>query len=269
MAKKGGEVIPFKPRRRGPVVLRWLLTVGILTLLVGISLLHIPIFTLREIEVVGNASLSTEDVIRLSTLEVGTNLFRLRTGQLREWLKVSPWVKEVSIRRVLPDKLSIEIEERVPYFLVPYYTSFLEVAADGTILCPASADLKDVPLPILTGLKIEDPVLPGQSLHCREWDSLISVMEGIPSDFPLVIVEVHLSRDKELVFYTSEGIQILFGQAVDIAQKIALIHNTCQEIDDPLQTINVRSGERVHVLLKQYGSETRGDFSPDLGKNNT
>ena len=71
----------------------------------------------------GNASLSTEDVIRLSTLEVGTNLFRLRTGQLREWLKVSLG-KEVSIRRVLPDKLSIEIEERVPYFLVPYYTSF-------------------------------------------------------------------------------------------------------------------------------------------------
>lgn len=269
MAKKGGEVLPFKPPRRSPVVLRWILVVVILSLLVGILLFHVPVFTLQKIEIVGHERLSTGDVIRLSTLEVGTNLFHLKTRQLREWIKISPWVKEVSIRRVLPDKLSIELEERVPYFLVPYYTSFLLVAADGTILSPVPGDIQDISLPILTGLKVEDPVLPGQSLYCGEWDSLIRVMEGIPSDLPVVIVEVHLSQDKELVFYTGEGTQIFFGQAIDIAPKMALIRSTCLEIDSPLQTINVRSGEKVHVLPKQYSPHTGGDLSPNLTKNST
>ena len=269
MGKKGGEVIPFKPRRRGSVLLRWLFTAGILTLLTSVLLIQFPLFTLEEIEVVGNKRISTEDVISLAALEIGTNLFHFKTRQLEEWIKVSPWIKAVSIRRVLPDKLSIEIQERTPYFLVPYYTSFLLAAADGKILCPAPADFRDATLPILTGLQIEDPVLPGQSLYCQGWESIISVMESIPLDFPQAIAEVHLSKDKEIVLYTSEGIQILFGQAVDIPRKIALIQNTFLEIDSPVQTINVRSGERVHVSLKQYESGTGRDLSPNPRESDT
>lgn len=269
VARKGGEVIPLKPRRRRPKLWPWLLFLGIFILLVGVLLLYIPVFTLQEIRVVGNEKLTKDDLICLSSLEMGTNLLHIKTQQLKEWIKVSPWVKEVSVRKIFPDKLSLEIRERTPYFLLPYYTSFLFVAEDGTILGPAPGDLREVTLPILTGIKIEDPALPGQSLYCQGWDSLIDVLESIPSDFPLVIVEVNLSGDKELVLYTSEGIQILLGQAVDVSRKLALIEGVCREVNGPLQTINVRNGKRAHVALKQYGAEIKEDLSPDLGKNGT
>jgi cell division protein FtsQ len=233
-------------------MVRYFLLVGILALLVGIFLQYVPIFTLREIYVFGNTKLQDEDVIRLSALEIGSNLFSLKIRQPRECIKVSPWVKEVSLKKAWPDKLYIEVQERTPYFLVPYYTTFLLAAEDGTILCPAPDRLDNIPLPILTGVQIEDPVLPGQTLHCLVWDNLIDVVKGFPPDFPEKIVEVHLSPDQELVLYTAGGIQILFGQAVDITRKITLIGETCREIDSPIETINVRGGERVHVSLKHF-----------------
>lgn len=250
MGREGGEIVPFKPRRRGLRVCRFLVFLGLIILLLGTLVYHVPVFTLQEIKIEGNMRLRDEDVLRLTELETGTNLFRIKLWQLREWLLASPWVKEVSIRRLLPDGLSIVVEERTPSFLVPYYTSFLLVAADGTILCPAPANIEGIMLPILTGLDIKDPALPGQSLHCQALDGLVAVLESFPEDFREMIAEIHLSGDGGLVFYTGEGVQILFGQAADTAQKVALIQETLRELDGSLAVINVRSGDKVHVLLK-------------------
>ncbi|MGB4377712.1 MAG: FtsQ-type POTRA domain-containing protein [bacterium] len=250
MEKKGGKIVPFKGRRRGLKVSRFLILLGFIILLLGPLLYYVPIFTLQRIEIEGNVRLTADDIVRLTALEPGSNLFRLKLWQLREWLLASPWIKEATIKRILPDGLSIVVKERTPYFLVPYYTSFLLVAADGTILCPVSGDIEDIMLPILTGLELEDPALPGQSLHCPELDELVAVLEEFPEDFKGMLAELHLSEGGELVFYTGEGVQILFGQAVDSAQKLALIQETLRELDGSLAVINVRRGDRVHVIFK-------------------
>jgi len=248
--RKGGKIIPFKGRRRGLKGARFFIYLGFLLLSLGPLLYYVPIFTLQRIEIEGNVRLTAEDVLRLTALEPGTNLFRIKSWQLREWLLASPWVKEVTVRRELPDALVIVLEERTPSFLVPYYTSFLQVAADGIILGPVSDTIEDFKLPILTGLEIKDPALPGQSLHCQQLADLVAVLEYFPADLREMLAEIHLSGNGELVFYTGEGVQILFGQAEDSAQKVALLRETLRELDGSLAVINVRRGDRVHVLFK-------------------
>ena len=69
MEKKGGKIVPFKGRRRGLKVSRFLILLGFIILLLGPLLYYVPIFTLQRIEIEGNVRLTADDIVRLTALE--------------------------------------------------------------------------------------------------------------------------------------------------------------------------------------------------------
>lgn len=259
MGRKSGKVVPFRPRQRRFKIIKFLFVFTALVLAVYMILLCYPVFTIRVIEVTGNERLSHEDIMRLAALEPGSNILHLKPRQVEEWIRTSPWVKEATVKRLLTGTVIIQVKERTPAFLVPYYTSFLLLAGDGVILGPAPHDLiKDIELPVLTGLELTDPVTSGESVGDQRLDNLVRAMASFPSPFWQEVAEFHLTPDGEVVIYTKDGVQILFGQASHVPEKIQLIERTCQEVLDPIETINVRSGKRVHVRLREFATGGEG-----------
>jgi cell division septal protein FtsQ len=113
-------------------------------------LLEDPFFRTREIEVEGCRKVSKEELLGLIKVEGMPNLFTLRLKEISRRLESHPWVEQVKIKKVFPNKLWIQVKERKPIAIVqleePYY-----IDAHGVIFSPVG-DQDQYDYPFLTGL---------------------------------------------------------------------------------------------------------------------
>jgi cell division protein FtsQ len=96
-------------------------------LLVGLALgsLHLyryatssPFFATRTVNVAGNVRLQRDAVLSLTGVQAGDNSLAVSIAGMEKSISQSPWVEEVSVKRILPDRFDIQLRERSPWFWV-------------------------------------------------------------------------------------------------------------------------------------------------------
>jgi cell division protein FtsQ len=139
----------MRERRVGAVAVLALVVVGV----GGWLVVNSPLFSVRHIRVLGNITLTADEVISLAGVSEGENLFRLAPGDLEEALRRNPWVAEVAVEREWPSTLVLRVTERAPvgWARVSGDRRVL-VAADGTVL--AAVKRKPDQLPSLGSLEL-------------------------------------------------------------------------------------------------------------------
>ncbi|GMR04956.1 MAG: FtsQ-type POTRA domain-containing protein [Thermodesulfobacteriota bacterium] len=170
-------------RRAGRFVKRLFLAVFIIGALgfTGYSALWLyraalktPYLTLRTVNVTGNERVTAEEVITLSGVHEGKNIFSFSIAEAKKGVKKNPWVDEVRLKRRLPDTLSFEIKERRPVAIVKMDRLYV-MDSHGIIfkkLSPGDA----VDLPVVTGLD-DSASGPGEGDYVAGLMRLISLLE--------------------------------------------------------------------------------------------
>ncbi|MHB8109421.1 MAG: cell division protein FtsQ/DivIB [Syntrophorhabdaceae bacterium] len=85
-----------------------------------------PLFFLKNIKVNGLSQLGDQETMTKITPYLTQNIFKVDLAQVRESLSKHPFVKEVSIKRVYPFSLVIDVKEKKP--------SALWLQPDGAVL---------------------------------------------------------------------------------------------------------------------------------------
>ena len=76
---------------------------------------HLPVFPLREIRVIGDVGhVTNEQVAAVTARELRGNFFTVDLAQAREAFEKLPWVRTVNVRRQWPDRLEVAVEEHQP-----------------------------------------------------------------------------------------------------------------------------------------------------------
>src|SRR5262245_20857944 len=149
-ARKGGF-----PMRRVWIVVR-ALAIAALVIVGGWSafrmLISAPALQVGHLVVRGNERLSTGEVLALVDELRGQNILTVRLGAWRDRVLTSPWVDDVSIRRVLPSTLEITVRERRPMGVGRLGTSLYLVDPRGVIVDEYGPNYADIDLPIVDGL---------------------------------------------------------------------------------------------------------------------
>lgn len=114
-------VVPHRRRSRTVMLLKpFLLAV----LLVGLPLATAlwiytsPRFQLGEVRISSTDQVSTEEVAAALAPLRGRHLLGLSLEDVADRLTANPWIKNVAIRKQLPDRLVVQIEERQPVALL-------------------------------------------------------------------------------------------------------------------------------------------------------
>lgn len=115
----------------------------------GFLLTH-PYFEVRDIKVIGAEKLKGPDIVVRSGLGPNTGIWDVVPTELEERVRKHPWVKGVWIRRELPARLVITIEEWKPSGIVAL-DKFYYVADNGVIFKPLGED-DSMDFPFITGL---------------------------------------------------------------------------------------------------------------------
>jgi cell division protein FtsQ len=184
------------------------------------------VFEVRQIKVAGNGSLSQEQIISVSGINPGENIFKLDTKSSAEKLRGIPLIKSVEISRKLPSAVEIRVEERRARALLPVEGGFIQV--DGEGVCLQKGDIASSQLPVVTGVKSSVPA-PGGQVKSEALGRALTVVMGFPAGLLPMLSEVNVDGD-HVIAYTMDGIQCRLGTATDIQQKGEVLVKVLDEL---------------------------------------
>ena len=123
-----------------------------------------PYFAIREVKVLGAEKVKGADIVVMSGLGPHTRIWNIDPAELEERVRRHPWVKAVLIRRELPARLVITVEEWSPGAIVAL--DKLYYVADNGVIFKALDEEDSVDFPFITGLRTAD--LPPREPGTRE-----------------------------------------------------------------------------------------------------
>jgi len=125
-----------------------------------------PRFEITRVGVRGNSRLVPEAIVEYLNIQPHTNIFQIHLDDIQKRLETLQWVKTVKVFRNFPDKISIDLTERIPFALVKLDKLHL-VDSDGVMLGALTSG-SEITLPIITGNFVEQIDLKGANVKLRQ-----------------------------------------------------------------------------------------------------
>ena len=132
-----------KRRRKKRYLLKFFL---FLLLCAGVYFgVHIDYFTVDGIAVVGNEEISDDEILKLSELKTGENIFDVHPLFAQHRIKKNLYVEKVRVKRKLPNKIEISVTERSGKAQFQMGKKFVITDGDGMVL-EIAGQQREVPL---------------------------------------------------------------------------------------------------------------------------
>ena len=95
-----------------------------------------PYFELKEIHITGIDRLNRGDILTNADVTLGLNSLDMNVGEVEQRLSANPWIQSVTVRRELPNRLRISVEEKVPAFWIRQGDGLYFADASGRVIAP-------------------------------------------------------------------------------------------------------------------------------------
>ncbi|MDP4177026.1 MAG: FtsQ-type POTRA domain-containing protein [Bacillota bacterium] len=142
--KKNKNVMIIKRRRRKLLKRCLLLAITLISILV-ILCFKLPVFNIAELSVENNKIISSKDIIKLSKINKGSNIFYINIYRSKNSILNNPYISKVQIYRKLPNKCIIFVTERTAEYYNFIGNDFYIVDGNGIVLEKKSS---------ITGMKL-------------------------------------------------------------------------------------------------------------------
>jgi len=198
-------------------------------------------FAIDEILVVGNQNTHEDEIVKLSGITQGENIFTVNSSGMARIIRLLPWVDSVTIRRKLPDTVIITITERSSVAVMNVGSAMVELDIDGRVLRRYQV-VEAVGLPIISGIDYgKSGAMPGLYLQGDNLDEALTVLEAL--DNMAQVGEIDVSNANDVRLYTDTGVEIRIGDTKKLEEKLVLsssiLANNTQEQDGLIHYIDV------------------------------
>jgi cell division septal protein FtsQ len=215
--------------------LRWVLAIIVAVAVVTVSIIGVyrlvrvsaaklvhenPRFAIAQIVVEDDGALTSPQVAAFAGVAVGQNLLSLDLDRVRRNLEMLPLVRRVEVRRVLPQKLFIHVDERIAVarlrgpadaeFFVDragYVMKTLKLT-DGTILKPQTVG----PVPTLAGVSLTD-VRVGKQVQSEQIYRALELLDRLQQASAGSMIEVDsidLTKPRQMTLLTRQHTVVKF-----------------------------------------------------------
>lgn len=158
--------------------------------------------SVREILVDGTRHTTPDAVRAVLRPYVGRNLLDVSLDEVARSASGDPWVKEASVKRILPGTLRVTVGERTPAALALMHGLVYVVDDGGYVMGAAGADLP-FDLPLLTGLdRYQGPAL---AAVLGRGVALLARLQAGHAAWTVGVSELDLSRADRVVVTRTEG----------------------------------------------------------------
>lgn len=264
-----------RKKERAPLdwkkIFRGILRLGMITasiglivsggLLVSRLLFASDYFRIESVRVENNSRVSAEEVIALSDIQPGTNIFDLDLKAIGRKIEEEPWIGAARVERVFPREVVIRISERQPRAVI-HLGYLYYVDASGDVFKMLEADDR-LDFPVVTGIDRRFLLEKPEEAHrlVVEAMALLQELSG-RSRFGLEKVsELHVDPDEGYILTTFiGGVPVRLGFS-GFAGKLDRLERIFPEIEPNLSTlkyIDLNVADRVIVRLDRKFATGKG-----------
>ena len=215
-----------KKSRSGKKIGIILLFIILVVIILGSSL-----FNIKKIEVTGNSRISNEMVISLSGLELYKNIFTFNKLSGIGKIKENAYIKNVKIKRKLPDTVKITVQEKTPRYIIQIADSYAYINNQGYIL-EISTEKEN--MPILTGITTDlSNIKEGERLSVedlKKMDMVIKICEIAKSnDLKDLITKIDITDDRNYtIILETEGKTVYLGDCSDLNTRMLYLKSVLE-----------------------------------------
>lgn len=222
------------PRKRK--IKRFLTGFSIFAVIAIISvLLSLTVFfKMEKIIVTGETRYSQEEIINLSQIETGENIFLCdKAAASKRIVDGLPYVAEAKVGFVIPNAITIEIIEEVPSYVMGYSDGYYVIGENGRILEKTAENYYD--LPIVQGAEItSNQVGEYANFSDKNMTSILAELVRILDayDFDDITV-IDVSDTANIRFVFDDRITVVLGIPEDMSYKIKTAQTIINDKLDP------------------------------------
>ncbi|MBB6217003.1 cell division protein FtsQ [Anaerosolibacter carboniphilus] len=206
-----------------------LLIMVLLCAVTFIIIFKTDLLSVQGIEIYGNENLTKEEIMPSVESTMGFNIFKVKLDSIASSVLANPYIKTVSVKRKLPNKLIVRISERKEAAVVPFMGTFLIIDEEGVVLKSA---LQTPGLKSINGLEFSN-FMEGSVLHVSDQEqlekalSLAKAMKYIDED----IKEINVTNKKNMVIRFSKGLSCKIGEGENLDYKLQLLKGILADLD--------------------------------------
>ena len=215
-------------------ILKLFLLLGVITGAIVFAT-YSPIFNITDIEVLNNNRIASDTIISLSGISTNENIFRFIATKASNSIKQNAYIEDVKIRRVLPNKVQIEVTEREPKYSVPVLGEFAYISTQGYILEIAQNELN---LPVIYGLQTaEENITAGNRIQEEDLEALemiLKIMSAVnDSGLSEKVTSIDISNKNDYSIYMQEERKTIhLGDGSNLSNKMLYVMAILEEEKD-------------------------------------
>lgn len=226
----------------------------------GFFLYQSDLFKVEQVSVSGVTHLTDEEMTQLASIPKDTTLLRIDTGQIESNLKSNPWVYSVSVERVFPDTINLNITERSIAAIVDVRvddsgtTETWALSSDGMWLMEIpdrdSEEAQQISPQIyedadnalyITDVPYGSIPEAGKLSDNANIENALGIIDGMSTELADQVKYVAASDADSTTLTLDNGIEIAFGDSTNIRDKERVVLQLMSEHEGQISYINVRS----------------------------
>ncbi len=207
----------------------------ILTILaIILVMMFTPVFNIKDITVTGNVRVDTETALKVSGIVEGSNIFRINKIKANSRLEKIPFIDNVKIKRHLPSKVEIIIEENKECAFIKFMGNYIGIDMNGKILEVLQTDEK-VNLPVITGITLKS-FEAGKISDFTEEDKMNAIFELIGylnnNEIYDLVKAINIKKDESLQLTLKNNTIVELGYNEKLKYKTAYLKSIIAELGE-------------------------------------
>lgn len=222
----------------------------LLIMAVMITLFMMPFFNIKTIRIIGNETLTQEQIRGYLTFTEGDNVFLFNKSKCRDTILDNHYVESVEINRILPSTVEITLSEYKLRGYVPYSGSYLFIDGEGRVLDVQKSITKS--LPVVEGLKFTN-VTVGEILQVDNPSTFQTMVQlsKLFEKYELLsdVIRVDMTDVTDIHLYTG-NVDINFGSFDDANRKLLMLIEVLKTFDTSVPgTINLTADKASYKYM--------------------
>jgi cell division protein FtsQ len=212
-------------------------------------------FRISEVALAGEHEIGRDEILVLAGINDRTSLLFLDAARTRTRLLTNPWISEATVLKLYPDRLRIEIRERLPFALWQKEGQVALIAADGTVLQDA-VPARFAELPLVVGK--------GAQQSAQDFLALVA-------RYPLIAKLNEASvlvAERRWNLHLKSGLEILLPEAgaEDALRTLVDLDRSKKLLSRDITTVDLRLPDRVIVRQSDGAAAAREQALKDAEK---
>src|SRR5215469_412599 len=154
-----------------------------------------------DIELTGLSNVTRAQIMEVMGGDIGPNIFFIPLDRRQKQLEQIPWVESASVMRFAPDRIRIQIHERMPIAFARVGSKVMLVDSGGSLMDLSSK--KKYSFPVIIGMSSAEP-LSTRASRMKIYHELIRGLDSSGGHYSQDLSEVDLSDPEDVKVLASD-----------------------------------------------------------------